>query len=212
MVVGSDFQRRRRSNDDSTPPRLVACTQSAVARTSRSALVGGGQDDRDHPAEAGVADLGEQRVVGEAARELGGVRLGALDPQVQRAQAAQREPGLERSGRVALDVAAPLEHVVEIVVAGDDRSELHVAVAGEVLGRRVHHHVGAELERPLQQRGEERVVDDDAGAGVVGRGDDRGGVGHLEGRVGRRLEPDQRGVLARRDHRRGVREVDEPSS
>ena len=37
MVVGSDFQRRRRSNDDSTPPRLVACTQSEVARTSRSA-------------------------------------------------------------------------------------------------------------------------------------------------------------------------------
>ena len=64
--------------------------------------VGGGQDDRDHRAEAGVADLGEQRVVGEAARELGGVRLGALDPQVQGAQAAQREPGLERPGRVAL--------------------------------------------------------------------------------------------------------------
>ena len=70
-------------------------------------------------------------------------------------------------------------------------------------------HVGAELERPLQQRGEERVVDDHAGAGVAGRGDDRGGVGHLERRVGRRLEPDQRGVLARLDHGRGVRYVDD---
>ena len=172
-------------------------------------LVGGGQDDRDHPAEPGVADLGEQRVVREAAGELGGVRLGALDAQVQGAQAAQREPGLERPGRVALHVAAALEHGVELVVAGDDRAELEVAVAGEVLGRRVQHHVGAELERPLEQRREERVVDDDAGAGVVGRGDDRGCVGHLEGRVGRRLEPDQRGVLARRDHRGGVRDVDE---
>ena len=148
-------------------------------------------------------------MVGEAARQLGGVRLGALDAQVQRAQATQREPGLERSRGVALYVAAPLEHVVEVVVPGDDRAELQVAVAGEVLGRRVHDHVGAELERPLQQRGEERVVDDHAGAGVVRRGDDRGGVGHLEGRVGRRLEPDQSGVLARRDHRRGVGDVDQ---
>ena len=37
MVAGSDFQRRRRSKVDSTPPRLVAWTHSAVARTSRSA-------------------------------------------------------------------------------------------------------------------------------------------------------------------------------
>jgi len=70
-------------------------------------------------------------VVGEAARELGGVGLGALDAQVQGAQAAQREPGLERSGRVALDVAARLENGEKIVVARDDRSELYVAVAGD---------------------------------------------------------------------------------
>ena len=124
MVAGSDFQRRRRSNVDSTPPRLVACTQSAVRAHQQVGLVGGGQDDRDHRADPGVADLGQQRVVGEAAGELGGVRLRALDAQVQGAQAAQREPGLERPGRVALDVAAALEHGVQLVVAGDDRTQL----------------------------------------------------------------------------------------
>jgi hypothetical protein len=139
-------------------------------------------------------------VVGETAGELGGVRLGALDAQVQSAQAAQGQPRLERSGRVALDVAAPLQHAVQVVVAGDDRPELYVAVAGEVLGGRVQHHIGAEVQRSLQQRGEERVVDDHAGTGVMGRRDDGWGVGHLEGRVGRRLEPHQRGVLARRHH------------
>jgi hypothetical protein len=51
-------------------------------------VVGGGQDDRDHRAEPGVADLGEERVAGEAADQLGGVRLGAVEAQVQGAHAA----------------------------------------------------------------------------------------------------------------------------
>ena len=96
MVVGSDFQRRRRSNVDSTPPRLVACTHSAVERTSRSAWSAVGRTIEIIAAEAGVADLGRQRVAGQPAGQLGGVRLGALDAQVQGAQPAQREPRLER--------------------------------------------------------------------------------------------------------------------
>ena len=54
------------------------------------------QHDRDHRAEAGVADLGDVGSLREPADELLGVGLGALDPQRQRAQPAQRQPGLER--------------------------------------------------------------------------------------------------------------------
>ena len=40
--------------------------------------------------------------------------------------------------------------------------------------------------------------------------DHRGQVDHLEGRVGRRLEPDEGGVVARCDQRLGIGDVDEP--
>ena len=58
------------------------------------------------------------------------------------------------------------------VVGGHDRAEQDVAVTGEVLRGRVHHDVGAQRERLLQQRGGEGVVDDDVGAGLVGGGSD----------------------------------------
>ena len=130
----------------------------------------------------------------EPAHELLRVGLGPLEAQVQGAQAAQREPGLERAGDRADQVAAALEHGVQLVVAGDHGTHQHVAVAGEELGRRVHDDVGAELERLLQQRGGEGVVDDHVRAGLVGRLDDRLDVGDLERRVGRatRARPGRR--------------------
>ena len=48
-----------------------------------------------------------------------------------------------------------------VVVAGDHRAADDVGVAAEVLGRRVHDEVGAELERALVGRRGERVVDRD---------------------------------------------------
>ena len=71
----------------------------------------------------------------EPAYELLGVGLRALHAQRQRAQPAQREPGLERPGDRADQVAASLERVVELVVAGDHGAHDHVGVAGDVLGR-----------------------------------------------------------------------------
>ena len=71
----------------------------------------------------------------------------------------------------------------------------------------MHDQVGAELERSLQHRGRERVVDRDVRTLVVGGRDDRGQVGDLERRVGRRLHPHQRRVLAGLHHRVGVLDV-----
>ena len=79
----------------------------------------------------------------------------ALHPQVQGAQAAQGEPRLQRPGDRADQVAAALQDVVQLRVADHERAHDDVAVAGQELGHRVQHDVGAELERPLQ-RGESR--------------------------------------------------------
>ena len=81
-------------------------------------------------------------------------------------------------------------------------------MAGEVLGRRVDHEVGAELERALQQRRREGRVDGEPGAALVGCGGERREVGDPDQRVVRRFGPDQVGVADRLDRRLGVGLVD----
>ena len=172
-------------------------------------LVGGGQHDRDHRAEAGVADLGEERMV--ARRRASSA---AFDCARSTRRCSVRRP---RSASQASNGPGVLPCTSRRPLSTSCRSSSRVTIAPSWTSLWPARYLVAECtttsaprsSRPLQQRGEERVVDDHAGAGLVRRGDDRGGVGHLEGRVGRRLEPDQRGVLARRDHGRGVREVDE---
>ena len=97
----------------------------------------------------------------EPAGELGGVGLGALDPQRQRAQPAQREPHLERARDRAVQGPVRVQAGVQVVVVGQRGAQHHVAVPREVLGHRVHDDVRAALERALHQRGGEGVVDAD---------------------------------------------------
>ena len=94
------------------------------------------------------------------------------------------------------------------VRGGDDGAEQHVAVAGQVLGHRVHDDVGAELERALEQGRGEGVVDHAEHAALAGGGQQRRQVGDLEQRVGRRLEPEQVGAVEGGQHRLGVGDVD----
>ena len=80
-------------------------------------------------------------------------------PPGQRIDAAQRQPAIERRrhrAAVALRFARALEQV--IVMPRDQRAADHVAVAADVLRRRVRHHVDAAIERPLQHRRGERAV------------------------------------------------------
>jgi hypothetical protein len=169
--------------------------------------LGGRQHHGDDGAEAGVADLGEGAVLGQPAGQLGGVRLRTLDPQVQRAQPAQGQPRLQRAGDRADQVAAALQHVVQLLVLHHQRAHDHVAVAGEDLGDRVKDDVGAELERLLQQGCGERVVDDDRRPGLVAGLDEPLHVGDLQRRVRRRLDPQQRRVVQLGDHGVGVGDV-----
>ena len=97
------------------------------------------------------------------------VREVLVHAHVQRAHAAQREIAVERRAGDAEAVGPPRELVAERGVARDDRAADDVAVAVQILRRRVHDDVRAERDRLLQRRREERVVDDEQRAGVVRR-------------------------------------------
>ena len=118
-----------------------------------------------------------------------------MQAEVERAHAAQQQPGLERAEDGALVVAERADAGPELVLArGHQRAREHVAVAVQVLGGGVHDEVGAQLERPGEQRGRDRVVDRDQGTGRVGEAAQRLDVAHRPGRVRGRLEPEQAGA------------------
>ena len=73
---------------------------------------------------------------------------------------------------------------------------------------RVHHEVGAELERALAQRCRERVVDHDNRAALLRRRDQSRQVEHVEQRIRRRLEPDQIGSVEGCDRLVDLRGID----
>ena len=90
------------------------------------------------------------------------------------------------------------EPAVGLLPAGDDHPGDDVPVTVEVLRHAVHDDVGAERERPLQERGRERVVDHQQRARPAG--DPRAclDVAQLDRRVGRGLEVDHPGLGADR--------------
>ncbi len=77
-----------------------------------------------------------------------------------------------------------------------DGAALHVAVSAHVFRRRVENEVEPELDRALEDRCRERVVDEREGTRLAG--DPRNGreVHDLQQRVGWRLGPDEPGVRA----------------
>ena len=158
-----------------------------------------GEHDRDDAAEAGVADLarppGGRRAAGPARRRCPGrARRAGAGCAARAGPATPRSvPGIAPSrSRRPLSTSYSWSSVVT-------RAPRTASLwPGEVLGRRVHDDVGAEGRAALAQGSGEGVVDDDVRAGLVGGGGDRRDVGDLERRVGRRLEPDQGGVVARR--------------
>ena len=84
-----------------------------------------------------------------------------------------------------------LEPLGDAVVGGDGDAADHVAVAVQVLRRRVIHDVGAERQRTLEVRRSERVVDDEQRTAPVGELGNGGDVGEAHHRVGRRLDEHQ---------------------
>ena len=99
----------------------------------------------------------------------------------------------------------------DFVARGDGAADGGV-VAFDVLRGREQRDVGAELERTLQDRSQERVVDGELHTGSVGDVGDGGDVGELERGIRRRLDEDEARVGANRlGDRGGVGGVNEGS-
>ena len=117
-------------------------------------------------------------------------------PYRKRLQPAQHEPRVERAGHGAERLLQEVEALGERVVVRRDEAADDVAVAAEVLRRRVDDDVGAEVERLLQVRRRERVVDDEQRADGVRRVGGLADVDDVQQRVRRRLDPDEPDVVA----------------
>ena len=80
----------------------------------------------------------------------------------------------------------------------EDHAAEAAALAVDMLGRGIHHDVGAERQRALPDRGREHVVDDQPGAGLMRDLGDGADVEHVERRIGRAFQEAAFGI---RPHR-----------
>jgi hypothetical protein len=151
-----------------------------------------------------VVDPGDAGVGREEASDRLGVLAVAPHPVRQRPDSAEHEPAVKRRGHgTAGDLHRPDPLKQLVVGPRDHRAAQHVAVTAEVLGRRVHDEVGAQLERPGQHRRGPGVVAGHAGTRLPRQGDDRRNVRHAHERVRRRLDPDEARGRADRGRDRG---------
>ena len=155
--------------------------------------------------QAGIVDLLHGGVVIQELCNGLGVGAVLLHTDLQRFQAAEDQEGGEgihdRAGHV---LQAEHAHLGAEFGGAHHEARDHVAVAVEVLGGGVYHHVRAQLQRTLEIGGGEGVVADHLDVLAVPVGDVRHGsdIGDLQVGVGGRLQIDGAGVgLQRCPHR-----------
>ena len=137
-------------------------------------------------------------MLGEQRGDRAGVVAMTVHAHRQGLEPSQHEPAVERARHRARGVLYERELLGELVIATSNEPTDDVGVAAEILRRGVHDDVGAELQRLLQVRRGERVVDNDLRAPRVGQLDDRRDVDDREHRIRRRLDPHQPRVVAPR--------------
>ena len=133
-----------------------------------------------------------------------------LHPRSERFDSPQHQPGIEWRTGDAQRVDKIRHPLGMRLVPRDDAAADNVGMAVQIFRRRVDDDVDAELERPLQVGGEERVVGKRNQAGVAGDLAHGRQVDEIEQRIARRLDPDPFG--GRRDcfaNVLGIAHVDE---
>src|SRR5262249_31805347 len=162
--------------------------------------------------QAGIDDSSNISATLEPGGDGAGVVLVALHAYVERLDAAEDEEAVHRRRHGADGVLQEGQSIPYAEIARRRRAPDDVRVAVQVFRRRVHHDVGAEVERPLEIRRQERVIDDHEHVGTS-RLD---GLGHprditqFQHRVGRRLDPYHAGPGLQRGDKgvRAARRVD----
>ena len=114
--------------------------------------------------QAGVVNPLHLGMVREPLGDAAAVRVVLPHAERERLGAAQREPAVERPRHRARRVLDEPDALGQVVAVHDHHPPHHVAVAVQVLGGRVQHDVGAELERALEAGRREGVVHDQQGA------------------------------------------------
>ena len=109
---------------------------------------------------------------------------------VERAQAAQREPRFEWAERCAGPGRASPGHTHRRGIAGDHPRD-EIRMAAEVFRRAVHHQARAQVERATQERRREGVVDQKRNAALSSHRRDGFDVRHPAQRVGDGLRDDE---------------------
>ena len=137
--------------------------------------------------QAGVVDAAHRRMAFEPAREPRRALADGVHADAQRLQAVQEDPGVERAHARPRGAQQREQRVMVRGVAGDHRAAHATALPVEVLGRRVHHDAGAELDRPRQRRRAQAVVDHQGGAVPARQRAEGGDVHDLPERIGRAL-------------------------
>jgi hypothetical protein len=124
-------------------------------------------------------------------------RVGAMTfhTHCQRLCTAQCEIAIERCRHRTGRVLREAQPFCDVVVVNGNEAADNIAVAAEVLRRRVNHDVGTKRERLLQIRRRKRVVYYYSRTALVRQRTDRFDVEAAQQRVGRRLEPHQLGVF-----------------
>jgi len=151
--------------------------------------------------QAGIADQLDVVTLRQHARDGHRVLCVPLGPERERPEAAQDEEAVERAGYGAHRVLQETESFGELGTARGHHSIDRVGMAGQVFGRGMEGDVGAELDRPLDGRRGEGVVDDNdrmltSGARRLPSGlRNAGDVDEFQPGVGGRFEPDESRAL-----------------
>ncbi len=99
----------------------------------------------------------------------------------------------ERPGHTARRILQKPQPLGDVVPRRDEHAADHVAVPVQVFRRRMQHDVRGALQRTLEERSRERVIDDVQKAVRLGQIADRGKIGQVHHGIGRGLAEDHAG-------------------
>ena len=110
---------------------------------------------------------------------------------MKRLGSPQGQPAVERARDATARPLLKAESFGELVGIGEQGAADHVAVPVQEFRRRVHDHICAQVERPLQKRSGERVVHGQKRPGFVCNLGASGDVGDRDGRIAGSLDMDE---------------------
>jgi hypothetical protein len=139
---------------------------------------------------AGVVDSNDQRRSLKSSGNSIGVAAGLTGSQVQGLETTVGEPGVEGGGDSANGVLEEAQASLELVAVKGGNTHDYIAVTIDVLGDTVNDDIGTEVERVLDVRREESVVDNDEDTMLVGLSDNSSDIDEAQCRVARSLDPD----------------------